>query len=198
MRIEHYQPALLGSSIVKTPCHIPVVAMFSNWLINRVFAPSVPLVDRLQVFLQIRSITAFKFAQSDTPCASPSSLNYGLQVHLWVHSLLASTCTSILTRSQCPITSPSSLRLSLHLNLLICSITTSNCIPEHVWSRPPSAAVSLLDHHIPVHHEVFSTDCSQSRSTVCRFDTYIHTRVHWYIDENTRWMHKFQKPLNKK
>jgi len=57
-----------------------------------------------QVYLQTHSITAWKFAR----WWPPKSLDYGLELHLWVHSISASKSMSKLARWRPPSTSLSS------------------------------------------------------------------------------------------
>jgi len=223
---------------------------------NRVLAPGVPPIDCLQVLLQSRSITASKFAWSESPNASPNSHHYGLQAHFWVHLISASECISKLTWLQPPRASLSSLDLGLQVHLQthsimaskciwVHSVMTSNCISKfyrswppcaseftrclppsaslhslddglklHLWVHsisasksisklnrlwPPIASLSSLNRHFQAHLKLVSiTACSQSRYIVCRFGSYINTLIHWYIDENTNWIHKFSKSLNDK
>jgi len=88
--------------------------------------PSTPPISRdhgLQVSLQTHSITAYKSSFESTlsrpPCASPHSLNYRLQVHLWVNSITAS---------------PHSLEPGLQVHLHTPSITACKYInKERLW-----------------------------------------------------------------
>jgi len=97
---------------------------------------------RLQVYLQTRSITDCKFAQSWPTSASPDSLDYGLQVHV---SKLAQ-----------------SWPLSAYLQTR--SIMASKCIPTLVRLWPCGLSLSSNECYCQVHHEVLSsTACSQSR-----------------------------------
>jgi len=94
----------------------------TNWWIESQH-PGAPSIDRLQVLVQsrtitaskvyhqTRSITASKFARSwppkciskparsRPPIVSPNSLDCGLQVHLQTRSITASKCISEVTRS---------------------------------------------------------------------------------------------------
>jgi hypothetical protein len=65
-----------------------------------------------------RSSTCFR-----PPSEYLSSLNYGLQVHLWVHSIVASKYISLFTRSWPPSASLSSLNHRLHVLLQLHSGT---------------------------------------------------------------------------
>jgi len=56
--------------------------------------PPISINHSLHVYLQTRSITASKFAQSWPPGASPNSLDYDLWVYLWVYSIVIFRHTS--------------------------------------------------------------------------------------------------------
>ena len=77
------------------------------------------------------------------PSKSPNSLNHGLQVHLWVHSIIASKwisysnltsaskCISKLSRSQPPCSSPSSHDHGLQVHLHVLSMGVSWCSSDY-------------------------------------------------------------------
>jgi len=71
----------------------------------------------LQVYLQTRRVTAFKFARSQTPSA-----------YLQTRSIVASKCISKLARSRPPSASPNSLDHCLKVHLKTRSITASKYI----------------------------------------------------------------------
>ena len=122
-----------------------------DYLMNRVSAPGAPSIDRLQVLVQSRSITASKsiskLARSRPPSASPISLQYGLQARM----IMASKCMSKLAPSLPQSASPSSLDHILQVYQLTCSITPSNCISKLARSQPPSVCRNSLDYGLQVH-----------------------------------------------
>ena len=93
------------------------------------------------------SITASKFAPSWPPCASPYSLVYGLQVHLWLHTFLVSKCISPLAQTWPTNPAPNSLEYGIWGYDWVHSIPASKDISNCMQSRPPAIAVSLYDHH---------------------------------------------------
>jgi len=128
-----------------------------------------------------------------------SSLDLSLQVYLKTCSIMASNCNSEFTWSRPPSASQNSPNHGLRLHLWIHLISAWKCISKLNRSRQPISSWSSLDWHSQVHLEsISSTACSQSRYTVCRFFSNIDPLIHWYIDENTHWIHKFQKSLNDK
>jgi len=105
---------------------------------KRLPAPGTPYIDRLQVLVQSRSITASKCISNLTWSWPPSSHNHGLQVHI-----------SKLAQSQPPV----------HLQARSC--TVSNCISKLAWLRPPSASPNSLDQGVQVHLQTCSiTSCT--------------------------------------
>jgi len=76
----------------------------TNWG-NTVSAPGAPSIDRRQVLVQYRSITAFKWISKLARLRPPSSHDHGLQVHLQSRSITASKWISQLARSRPPSTS---------------------------------------------------------------------------------------------
>jgi len=88
--------------------------------------------------------------RSWSPSASPISCDYGLQLHLWVHSILASKCISKLSRLRPRITSLRSRDIGLQVHLWTRLIMVSNCICEFTWSRPPSAISTLSRSRHPI------------------------------------------------
>ena len=101
--IDRHQPALHDSSKVKSHSH---GCELTNWWVS---APGALSIDCLQVLVQTRSITAYKFARSRPPSASPSSHDYGLQMHLQTRTITASK----LARSRPPSVSPNSHNYAL-------------------------------------------------------------------------------------
>jgi len=83
---------------------------------------------------------SFNLVRSWPPSVSPNTLNYGCQVHLWVHSIPASKCISILAQWRSPSPSLSSLDLSVFM-----------CTSNLARSRPPSASLGSLDLSLLVH-----------------------------------------------
>jgi len=77
----------------------------------------------------------FEFTRSRPPSASPISLHYSLQVHLWVHSIMA------------PTGSPN----SLHYTLQVRTIMASKFISILAQLRPPSTSLSSPDCGLQVH-----------------------------------------------
>jgi len=84
----------IRASKVKSACRIPTVASE----LTDELSPGAPSIDRLQVLVQSRSITACKWISKYTrllpPSASPKSLDQGLGVYLWVHSIVIFRRTS--------------------------------------------------------------------------------------------------------
>jgi len=149
------------------PARRPSTASQNSSKLARLRPPSaspISLDYGLQVYLQTRSITAFKFAWSWPPSASTHSLDHGLQVLLQTRSIMASKCISKLARFQ-----PSSVSLnSPDYGLQVCPIIPSKCISILARSRPWSVSLSSLDHHFQAHFEFLSsTACSQCRYSVC-------------------------------
>jgi len=109
------------------------------------------LDDRLQVYLQTRSITASKsiskLAQSQPPSVSPNSLDYGLQVHTFT----ASKCISEFTRSWPPSASLSPLDPGLQVHLQTRSLKASKCISKLARSEAPSVSPNSLNYGLQVH-----------------------------------------------
>ena len=93
--------------------------------------------------------------------ASPNSLNHGLPVHLWVHSIAVSNCISKLARSQPQSASPNSLYHSLQVHLWVHSISASKCICNLSRSRPQSAPLSSLNLSLQVHLSTHSITASK-------------------------------------
>jgi hypothetical protein len=158
---------------------------------NRVSSPGAPSIDRLQVLVQSRSITASKCISELARLRPPSSHEHGLQVHLQTRSITASKCISEFTRSTSPSASLSSLDLSLQVHIQTRSITASKCISEFTRSTSPSASQTRSIKYIfkerwrlygdtgvtevdRVTGSIRSrprsiTACSQSRYSVCRW-----------------------------
>jgi len=64
--------------------------------------------------------------KSRPPCASLNSLDYSIQVHLWVHSIITSTCICTLDQWR----PPSSHDHGLQVHPQTCLIAASMCISE--------------------------------------------------------------------
>ena len=107
----------------------------------------------LTAFRSIASrTTTFKYSSNlDRSWASPNTLNYGFQVHLWVHSISASKCISTLARSWPPSQSLSWLNLGHQAHLQSHSILASKCLSEYTRSWLPSALPNSLDLGLQVH-----------------------------------------------
>jgi len=117
----------------------------------------VPSIDRLQVLVQSRSITASKcickLARSRPPSAYPNSLDNGLQVHLQTRSITAIKCISRLARLR-----PASSHhhgLQVHISKL-------------ARSRPPSVSSNSLDYRLQVHLQSRSITASEYISEFTR------------------------------
>jgi hypothetical protein len=150
---------------------------------NCVSAPGAPSIDRLQVLVQSRSITASKCISKLPPSqprnVSSNLLHRGLQMYLQTRTIMASKCISKLGRSRPPSISPNSLDHDLGVHLQVHSITASKCISKYARLLLPCAFRKSLDHslgvypsslarHSQAHLELLSgTACSQSRYTVC-------------------------------
>jgi hypothetical protein len=150
---------------------------------NWVSAPGAPSIDRLQVLVQSRSITASKciskLAPSQPRNVYPNSLHRGLQMYLQTRSIAASKCISKLARSRPPSVSLNSLDHDLGVHLQVHSIRASKCISKYARLPLPCASPKSLNHslgvypsslarHSEAHLELLSgTACSQSRYTVC-------------------------------
>jgi len=102
--------------------------------------PPISIDHGLQVYLQTRRITAFKYARSWTPSA-----------YVQTRSIAASKCISYLARPRPENASPNSLDHGLKVHLQTRLIMASKCISEFTRSRPPSASPNLLDHGLKVH-----------------------------------------------
>jgi len=97
------------------------------------------LLDRgLQVFMIMaaKSVGTHTTSQppswhsQDLPSAFPNSLEYGLQVDLWVHSILP------------PSSSPHSLSHRLAVHLSVHSLKALKCVSKPVQSLPPGESLS--------------------------------------------------------
>jgi len=154
--------------------------------------PPNPLDHGLEVYFQNCLITASKFisklARLWPPSASPTSLDYGVQVRTniaskWIsilaclpppsaslsYSILASNCTTKLTRSR----PPSLPDHCIQVHPPTFPIKASKRISEFAqsWppsaslsstqSRPPSAFPNSLDYGLQVHHEVHTITASK-------------------------------------
>ena len=111
---------------------------------------------------------SFTLARSWLPSASSSSLDYILQVHLWVHSIRASKCICNFARLRPPSSSSNSLDRGLQLHLQAVSITGTKCNSEFTWSGPPSASPNSLDYGLQVHLWVYLIRASQCITKLAR------------------------------
>jgi len=75
----------------------------------------------------------------------------GLQLHLQTHSITASKCISEFTRPRPPSASPNSLDHGLPVHLQTRSIMASKCISQFTPSRPPSSSPKQLNHGLQVY-----------------------------------------------
>jgi len=157
---------------------------------NRVSSLGAPSIDRLQVLVQSRSITASKciskLARSRPPSVSTNSLQHGLQVHLSstldlglpVHvqtrAIAASECISKLA----PLRPPSSHSQDLQVHLLTRSITASKCISKLARLRSRSASLSSLNQRLQVYLQIRSVTASKSISKVARDGLGVYLWVH--------------------
>jgi len=101
-------------------------------------------------------------ARSYPASASSTSLNHGLSVHLWVHSISVSYYISNLARSRPQRASPNLLDHGLPVHLQTHSITASKCISEFTRSRTPSTSPNWLDHGLGVYlwvHSILLSKC---------------------------------------
>jgi hypothetical protein len=97
-----------------------------------------PSIDRLQVLVQSRSITASKCISKLARLRPPISHNHGLQVHLQTRSITDSKCIS------------NSLDYGVQVYLQTRSITASKCISKLARSRPPSESPNSLNYGFKV------------------------------------------------
>jgi len=138
----------------------------------------------LQLHFQPRSITASKsisklarsrppsaslssskciseFTQSRPPSALPNSLDCGLRVYSWVHSILASKCISELTQSQ----HPSACLNMINLGLQVHPYWSTTGVRRYRGNRGGRS----VNRHLQAHFELLTiTVCCQSRYTMCR------------------------------
>jgi len=111
--------------------------------------------------------------------ASPNSLDHGLGVYLWVHSILLSNCISKVARSWPQSASLCSLDLGLQLHLHTRSITASQCISEFPQCRSPIASPNSLDDGLQVHLWVHSISVSKCISNSLDHGLPAHLCVHF-------------------
>jgi len=99
--------------------------------------------------------TASKYSsnldQSWPPTLSPNTLNYGFQLHLWVHSISASLHLQTRSITACKFIPELTQSLGLQVHLQTCSIPASKCISEFNRSQSPSASPNTLHHSLQVH-----------------------------------------------
>jgi len=114
------------------------------------------------------------------PSVSPNTLNYGFQVHRWVHSISASKCIANPARSWPQGASLSSLDLGLQMHLHSRKIAHSKCISQCTRSRSPKPSPNSLDPGLWVHlwvHSILVCKCiskharSRPPSTSLRSDS---------------------------
>ena len=171
--IDRHQPGLHESSMIKSPCHIPMVA-------SQITDEQSPSTQRavhqlppntrpnsLDYGPRTRNMTASKCISIVSLLWPPSSHDHGLQVHIcklaWsrppsvspnslnhgipVRTIMASKYIYTLTRSWPPSASPNSLNHSLQVYLWTRLITAS----KFAWSRCPSASPNSHDHGLRVY-----------------------------------------------
>jgi len=129
-----------------------------------------PTILAFQMPLETRSIMALQssseLAQSQPPGVSPNSLDYGLQVYLQTRSIMTSKSIFKLTQSWHPSVSPNSLDYDLQVHSTMASKNKFKLSP----SQPRNVCCSSYNHHFQMHLELlWSTACSQSRYSVCRW-----------------------------
>jgi hypothetical protein len=130
-------PSFDRLQVLVQPCSTMASKCISN--LARSMPPSVSpnLLDHgLQVYLQMRSITACKFIPSQPPNVSPNLLDYGLQLNIQTRSITASKCISRPARFR----PASSHNHGLQVYLQTRSITASTC-----------ASHNSLDYGLQVH-----------------------------------------------
>jgi len=143
LQFDCHKPALHGSSMVKSSCHILTGASYCNSLMNRVLLPGAPPIDHLQVIVQSRSFMASK-------CISKHSC-HSFWLWLQVHATMASKCISNVARLWPPSASLSSLDLGLSVHLHTGSIEASREISKLTQLRLPSASLSSRCHGLQVY-----------------------------------------------
>jgi len=151
---------------------------------NRVWSPGAPSIDRLQVLVQSRLITASKcistLALSWPPSVSPNSLDYGLQVR----TIKASKCISKLARSRLPslhnhglhvaylqtrtIMAPGVSPNRLDYGIQVCTRMASKCFFKLPAPPSQSASLSSLDHGLQVYLWIHSITASKCISKLTR------------------------------
>jgi len=118
----------------------------------------------IQVYLQTRSITAFKCISKLARLRPTCSHEHALQVHLQSCSITASKCNSNLARSRPPSISPNSLDYGLQ----VCTSVASKCISNLAGSLPPSESPISLDHGLQVPLQTPSITASKCISEFTR------------------------------
>jgi len=116
----------------------------------------------LQVYLETRSITAFKFARSLPPPISTHSLDHCLEVHLQSRSITPSNCISKLASARPPSASANSLDHGFQVYLQTRSMTASKL----ARSWPPSTSTHSLDDFLQVHLQTCSITAYNCISTL--------------------------------
>jgi hypothetical protein len=105
---------------------------------NRVSAPGMPSIDRLEPVVRSRSITASKciskLAWSLPPSESPNPHDHGLLVYLETRLIMACKAAPLWPPSAFPI----SLDYNLRVHFQLYSFTASRCICKRAQSHPPS------------------------------------------------------------
>jgi len=130
-----------------------------------------------------RSIASWSSTSKDSsnpdgswlPCVSPNTLNYGFQVHLWVHSILASKCISKLAPSRPPTASQSSLHLSLQVHLQALSIMASKYIFKDRRQLYGDTGVTAVDR---VMGSIYSADHGIDRHHLISISSYHTMKIH--------------------
>ena len=183
LQIDHLQVLFQSSSIIASCPWIPILAQ--SWLRRvslslfnlglQVRLPGSLNLD-LQLYLQTCSITASKctsqFPQSQSPIASPDSLDHGLRVYLWVNSIVIFRHT--LNYSQTP---PAAIPDILWIDeLLYIYIETEMRIPTELMSFKNRSTISscyaFLAHQQPSQRRCFFPrlfNCGSRCSQTCRW-----------------------------
>jgi len=109
------------------------------------------------------SLSSLDFGFSE----SPHTLDHGLPVNLWVHSISASKCISKLARFRPASESLNLVDLGLQVHLQPRSIPDSKCISEFTWSRSSSASPESLHRRLEIHLQGASAGVRWYRGNRC-------------------------------
>jgi hypothetical protein len=89
-----------------------------------------------------------EFTQSQTSSASPNSLDYGTQVHLWVNAISVSKCISKYARSRSPSTT---LRSDSRYREIQGGVEEVDKVPGSIYSADPRVdrhhLISISSYH---------------------------------------------------